>query len=1068
MKLMRLSVVFIAVFLVNGLNKSFAQASVVPGSVSIASPSSFRYTPGAGNNRLLVVAISQEFTDLARTVTSITWGGQSLTSAAGLKATNGGNGLDDLRGEIWYLDEANINQATGGCNTFVVTWSSGPTAQAFTVLTLKDVDQVMPISDIQRSFPAANSTTVTCPALAVTANDIVFYATATQANATHSPPTGYTEQSDQAISATTALATATKQITAGTTETPGAATWTVSEQLLIIGVAFNGVATTPVVTPSPITYYSRNATLGGAWNANTSWTTNSDGSGGPLAVGTWPRRQDNVVILSGHMITLNNTGANKNCRVSPDGLLQSNIGSFISSNVAMFYHTGDISIKGSFVISTVEIMIGGYTHIETGGSFSPTSFLVNTGYLEVDAGATLTGFNSLVLTGNSTTIINNTPSSFSDDLIIDHTDATLCGSGSALLTNGSGSVVTYTNGATDAQICKTFIVNCSGVGCSGFPVVGTTNVLLGNIGPGGVGNSSNNKLWLKADALSQANNSAVTSWADASGNALTATNSVGASSQPTFLTNSVNTILPSLSFDGGDWLTLGTPASLNLVPQTDSWSTFFAFNVNNGNTGTFLSKATTATRQYQFTIDGTIPNRFAAFLGDVLNNTGAVATGTWTVGTGLVSASATGYNSFLNGTADLALANIGTTTTPTTDVLIGARRIDASTTTSAFNLTGSIGEIALYNSVVNVAQRIIIDNYLSAKYATTLAANDVYTMDNAGNGNYDFEVAGIGQVDAANKHLDGKGSGIVRMWNPNNLGNGEFLIWGRDNSSAISSTTAVGTAVDGTIIKERLTRIWRVSESGGDVGTVSISFNISGLGGSPFGSNLRLLIDRDADGFADNDVTPVSGSFSSNIIVFSGINFQDGDRFTLGNTNLATPLPVEFLTFKAKAQGTSVLLTWSTATEINNQDFTIERAQDAKTWTSIGVVKGGGNSTVQLDYQFIDEKPKQGLQYYRLRQTDFDGHVKYSQLVSIDIEKGESIAVFPNPSSKSFTLVSGNGKAVRQLRFIDALGRSLPVSLTEGDSESEINVDPGEIAQGVYFIQILTSEGIKSIRVVRK
>jgi hypothetical protein len=1048
-----LFVLILCLFLIS-INKTFGQASIVSGSIA---SSKTAYTVGSGNNRLIVVSVSDESAGTVGTVSSITWGLQPLVKATALTS-----GLP-LRGEIWYLNEAGISAARGSCSyNFVVTWSTGPTAEVFSALTLKDVDQTAPVSAFNST---QNNPTVslTLPSVAVVADDIIIYASVSAANKTHTPSAGYTELSDQAIGATTALAVASKQIAAAGNETPNA-TWSGgANRVIIVGVVFNGVTATSVRT-----FYSL-AT--GAWDLNTSWSFSADGSSGVVPVGVWPLRTDNVVIRTGHTITVNATDDNKSCGISPDGLLQANIGPFASSNLAMFYQTGDITINGSFVVVGIELMIGGYTHIVTGGSFSPTSFLVNTGYLEVDSGTTLTGFNSLVLTGNSTTIIN-TNSSFADDLIIDHTNATLCGSGSALLLGGLGSVVTYANGGTIAQICTTFTVNCTGVGgCSGFPVVGTTIVLLGNVGPGGVGNSTNNKLWLRADALSQANNSVVSNWADASGNALTATNSIAGGTQPTFQTNSVNTILPSISFDGGDWLTLGTPASLNLIPQTDTWSTFFAFNVATGNSGTLFSKATAnaATRQYQYTIDSSNPNTFTVFLGGTFTNTGSpTATGAWTVATGLTSASATGYNTFLNETPDLTNAGVGTATVPTTDVLVGARRFDASTTTSGFNLTGKIGEIALYNTLVNTAQRIIIDNYLSAKYATTLAANDFYIMDNAGNGNYDFDVAGIGQATDGTKHTDAIGLGMVRMWNPNNLGNGEFLIWGRDNSSATTSTTAVGTAVDGTIIKERLNRIWRASETGGDVGTVSISFDFSGLlaGGSPLGSNLRLLIDRNGNGFADNDVAPIVGSSTGNIVVFSGINFQDGDRFTLGNTNLLTPLPVELLFFNAKAQGPSVLLTWSTATEINNQDFTIERSPNKTDWVAIGVVKGAGNSTAKLDYQFMDEKAKPGLQYYRLRQTDFDGAIKYSEVVSIDREKGNEITVHPNPSSNSFTVVSDKENSIQQIRLVTVLGSSIPISITK--NEAGLNVDPGEIASGIYFIQLITSEGLKAIRVVRK
>jgi hypothetical protein len=1040
------------IFLAFSSSQIFAQASVVAGSITTSKTA---YTVGAGNNRLIVVAVSQERTP-AGTVSGITWGGQALTLA---RAHSGGGGL---QGEIWYLNEAGISAARGSCSyNFIVTWTAGPTNEAFTAFTLKDVDQTTPVA-VVNSASTNNVATQAPGIIAAGIDDIVIYASVSDNSRTHTAAAGYTELSDQVIGATTSLAAAYKQITIAGNENPSAAWAGGNSRLITIGVVFNGVTATSVQT-----FYSL-AT--GAWDLNTSWSFSANGSSGAVPVGVWPLRTDNVVIRTGHTITVNATDDNKSCGISPDGLLQANIGSFISSNVAMFYQTGDITINGSFVVTGIELMIGGYTHLVTGGGFSPTSFLVNTGYLEVDAGTTLTGFNSLVLTGNSITIIN-TNSSFVDDLIIDHTNATLCGSGSAQLQNGAGSVVSYTNGGTVAQICTSFTVTCTGGGCSGFPVVGTTIVLLGNIGPGGVGNSTNNKLWLKADDLTQGNNTSVTSWADASGNALTATNAVGSGSFPTFLTNSVNTILPSISFDGGDWLTLGTPASLNLTPQTNSWSTFFAFNVATNGFGTLFSKATATagTRQYQYTIDSTNPNRFAAFMGGTFTNTGSpTATGSWIVGTGMTGASATGYNTFLNETADLSGAGVGTGTVSTTDVLVGARRVDASTTTSGFNLTGSIGEIALYNALVNTAQRIIVDNYLSAKYATTLAANDIYTMDNSGNGNFDFEVAGIGQAADGTKHTDAKGPGTVRMWNPNNLGNGEFLIWGRDNSSATTGTTAVGTAVDGTIIKERLNRIWRVSETGGDVGTVSISFDYSGLlaNGNPLGSNLRLLIDRNGNGFADNDVTPIVGSSSASIVVFSGINFQDGDRFTLGNTNLSTPLPVELISFKAKAQNQEVLLTWSTATEINNKDFTIERSQNAKDWSGIGTVNGAGNSTIKVDYQFIDEKPKQGMLYYQLKQTDFDGNYKYSSVVSVDLEKASELSVYPNPSNSSFTITSDFEIKLEQVKFINMLGSIIPVSVTK--KETEVIVDPGEISSGIYFIQVLSAKGIKSIRVVRK
>jgi hypothetical protein len=1026
--------------------KIFAQASVVSGSITTSKTA---YTVGNGNNRLIVVAVSQDGTP-PRTVSGITWGGQALTLA---RAHSGASGL---QGEIWYLNEAGISAARGSCSyNFVVTWSGSPANEAFTAFTLQDVDQTTPVAAFNSA--STNNVSVQAPGtIAAGIDDIVVYASVSDANRTHTAATGYTELSDQIIGGTTSLATASRQIIAASSENPSA-TWVGgNSQLITIGVAFNGVVAT-----SARTFYSL-AT--GAWDLNTSWSFSSNGSTGAVPVGVWPRRADNVVIRAGHTITINATDDNKSCGISPDGLGRSNVGPFAASNLPMFYQTGDIQIRGTLTVSSIEMMTEGYTKILSGGAFTLTSSYVNLGYLEADAGSSLSAADDLILAGNSNSIINTTSIS-NDDLIISFTDATLCGTGTTTLQNGSGSVITYANGATVAQICTTFTVACTGVGCSGFPVIGTTVTLLGNVGPGGVGNATNNVLWLRADNLSLTNGSAVNSWADVSGNGLTAASSGVSGEAPTFNTNNVNSILPSISFDGGDFLNLGNASGLNLIPGTNSWSFFIAYNVAGATPqGTFFSKATNANRQYQYTIDDSGPNSFfTAFIGGNQTIGSVTATNAWFVSAHTNTTSQ--KDSWTNEGANFTAQGVGTAQEQTADVLIGARRDSGPTTGTGFRLTGSIAEIAMYNNLVNQAHRIIITNSLAAKYNVTLSANDVYTMDNAGNGNFDFEVAGIGRVNATNKHIDAKGSGMVRMWNPNNLGDNEFLIWGRDNSSATGSTTAVGTAVDGTVIKERLTRIWRVSESG-DVGTVSISFDFSSLGGSPLGSNLRLLIDRDGDGFADNDVTPVLGSSFGSIVVFSGINFQNGDRFTLGNTDLSTPLPVELISFKAKAQDKSVLLTWSTATEINNKEFIIERSSDGRAWSGIGSVNGAGNSTIKIDYSFVDERPKRGVMYYRLKQTDFDGAYEYSNVVSVEMVKESELYAYPNPSNNSFAIVSDIEILPEQIRLIDMLGSTIPVSITR--KEKEIIVDPGNIAAGTYFIQVQTVTGIKSIRVVRE
>ena len=112
-------------------------------------------------------------------------------------------------------------------------------------------------------------------------------------------------------------------------------------------------------------------------------------------------------------------------------------------------------------------------------------------------------------------------------------------------------------------------------------------------------------------------------------------------------------------------------------------------------------------------------------------------------------------------------------------------------------------------------------------------------------------------------------------------------------------------------------------------------------------------------------------------------------------------LPVELLSFKAVIQNTgAVQLHWSTASEKDNHGYDIERSVDNRHWTALGFVPGNGNSIQRIDYTFKDENPFAGVNYYRLRQMDFDGNHEFSPMVVADVRsKNLEFDVFPNPST---------------------------------------------------------------------
>ncbi|MEQ8337900.1 MAG: DUF2341 domain-containing protein [Cyclobacteriaceae bacterium] len=806
------------------------------------------------------------------------------------------------------------------------------------------------------------------------------------------------------------------------------------------------------------TYYSFSS---GAWDDNNSWSLTSDGSSGALGAGIWPSRIDNVVIQNGHTITINSTDDNNACGVAPDDLGRSNVGNgadpFTGSDDPMFYQIGNIVVgNGGTLTTSEEFMTEGYMLVESGGTLSSTEDVVNIGYLEFSSGATFSTTDDLILTGYSVTIMDNTGEG-ADDLYIEWTDATLCGTGDYNIGNGGADpTIQYWNGATIAQICETFTVTCAS-SCAGVPASGTGTFITGNSGLGGVGDTTNLQLWLRADDLNLTDGSSVTTWNDVSGHGLSATASGGGGTEPTFDANTVNTTLPSLSFDDGDYLNLGQPAGLDFVPGTDSWSFFIVYNISNPTEqGTFFSKAdaTGGNRTYQYTVDdsGGAETYFSSYIGGNFQaGTVQINTGNWFVSSH--SNNTTLRDSWTNENTNIVNDAIGTNNTGAVDVLIGARRQTAPSTGSGFNLDGSIAEIAMYRGVMSEVQRVIITNYLAAKYGIALSANDVYTEDANG---FDFEVIGIGQATDGSRHSDSQGLGAVRIWNPSGMANGEYLMVGHDNT-ALNVVTNDPSEVDGTVIEQRLSRVWAVSEVG-DVGTMNISIDFNAAGGSPIGSNLRLLIDRDGD-FSTNDVTPIEGTVSGGIAVFSGVNFLDGDQFTLGNTDLSNPLPVELTSFTARPEKNAVKLTWVTATELDNDYFTVQRSIDGMNWEAILEVDGAGTSKETLTYEATDILPLPGAQYYRLKQTDFNGEFSFSPLVFVWFGQDlDPVKIYPNPSSDYFYLESKAYLDPGQVELINLAGKAVKMNVIK--EASKLKIDMSHHPPGIYLLRLRAGDRV--------
>ncbi|MEX2596103.1 MAG: T9SS type A sorting domain-containing protein [Salibacteraceae bacterium] len=389
--------------------------------------------------------------------------------------------------------------------------------------------------------------------------------------------------------------------------------------------------------------------------------------------------------------------------------------------------------------------------------------------------------------------------------------------------------------------------------------------LFGQTGPGGVESFNNLVMWLDASQESFSNGASVTSWTDQSGNG----NSVsGASSPPSFQTNQING-LPSIGFDGVAYLESGGFSELSNQDEL-TWII-----VGGGNTGSqnglFLG-TNYSSGNYKF---GTriLNGNFQSFLRltsgsfNILSTSYSggyhLLTNTWN------SSSGDRVSQLDNSTFGSNNTSTSTTTT-NTSITLGRNPHNGSG-----NLNGSIAEVLLYRSFLNGSQRMIINNHLSSKYALAIA-NDKFAHD----GTYGNEVAGIGQESSSDNHTDAQGTSIVRINGADDLDDGEYLMWGHDGASLTSKTSEVPsgfTSGNGTT----LDREWRSDETGGDLGTVDITFDLTGISLGPDINQTFLL--TDTDGNFGNATTIAPSSINGNLVTFSNVDLSTNTFFTVGN-----------------------------------------------------------------------------------------------------------------------------------------------------------------------------------------
>lgn len=229
--------------------------------------------------------------------------------------------------------------------------------------------------------------------------------------------------------------------------------------------------------------------------------------------------------------------------------------------------------------------------------------------------------------------------------------------------------------------------------------------------------------------------------------------------------------------------------------------------------------------------------------------------------------------------------------------------------------------------------------------------------------------------------------------------------------------------------------------------------------GAAGGNNTALTTTNDYSSNANH------GTLTNMTLTGTASNFIDAGK---GTPNCSGIVPIEWISFSATAKEERVLLEWKVATEIEVEGYEVQRSRDSKNWEHLDFVAGAGNSTETLTYNYEDQNPLRGANYYRLKQMDFDGSFSYSVIRTVNFGDLEEIPVqvFPVPTRDIlFINTPLEGFEDAKLYINDLNGRTLWTGKASSTStENTWQLDVSNFSKGVYFLQIKLGGGAALVK----
>jgi len=177
------------------------------------------------------------------------------------------------------------------------------------------------------------------------------------------------------------------------------------------------------------------------------------------------------------------------------------------------------------------------------------------------------------------------------------------------------------------------------------------------------------------------------------------------------------------------------------------------------------------------------------------------------------------------------------------------------------------------------------------------------------------------------------------------------------------------------------------------------------------------------------------------------------------NVTVTLPLPVSVISFDATLKKDMVSLVWATEREINNKFFSIERSTDGNNYSLLENVDGAGTSSIQQKYHLNDLHPAEGINYYRLSQTDIDGVRQNIEVKKIRYKgtKNFKVTIINAGQGKINLAIHNTGGGLLQMKVIDMMGREiLTRSVNSGNADVSQDL---QLQKGTYVLKLVNSSG---------